>query len=117
MGFFKGGRFNLEKRPASSYFRSEYRALVEILVSHLSAQDAERWGSLFLGEGEMEWDCVLWDARPLDCDREDRLLPVRHADRSVRATQYTVAAPRKIPPLGFARGRLSPRWRKRGASG
>ena len=32
--FFKGGHFNLKKRPASSYFRSECRALVELLVSH-----------------------------------------------------------------------------------
>jgi len=26
--------------------------LVEILVSHLSAKDAERWGTLLPGEGE-----------------------------------------------------------------
>jgi hypothetical protein len=47
LGFCKGGHFNLEKRPASSYFRSECRALVEILVSHLSAKNAERWGTRF----------------------------------------------------------------------
>jgi hypothetical protein len=29
--------------------------LVEILVSHLSAKSAERWGTRLLGEGEIEW--------------------------------------------------------------
>jgi hypothetical protein len=37
--------------PASSYFRSECCSLVESLVSHLSAKNAERWGTLFLGGG------------------------------------------------------------------
>ena len=53
LGFFKGGHFNLGKRPGSSCCRSERRALVEILVSHLSAQNAERWGTRRLGEGEI----------------------------------------------------------------
>ena len=43
-GFQRRTLHSLE-RPASSYFGSEWRALVEILVSHLSAEDAERWGS------------------------------------------------------------------------
>jgi len=71
---FQGGRFNLEKRPASSYFRSECRGLVEILVSRLSAQNAERWGTLFVWLG---WDSVgrvFGDARSLDFARDDRFL-------------------------------------------
>jgi len=42
------------KRPRtgpSVYFKSECRALVEILVSHLSATNAERWGTLLSGWG------------------------------------------------------------------
>ena len=70
---FQGGRFNLEKRPASSYFRSECRGLVEILVSHLSAPDAERWGTRLLGEGEIGWAGVLGDAGSLDCARDDKV--------------------------------------------
>lgn len=44
-GLFQGWAVQARKRPASSYFRGEWRALVEILVSHFSAQDAERWAS------------------------------------------------------------------------
>jgi hypothetical protein len=78
LGVFKGGHFNLEKRPASSYFRSEWRALVESFVSHLSAKDAERWPPFVLGEGEIEWAGVLGDARSLGCARDDRLFPGLH---------------------------------------
>jgi hypothetical protein len=56
---FQGGRFNLEKRPASSHFRSECRALVLIPVSHLYAQDAERLGTRLLGSGGIRWVGVL----------------------------------------------------------
>jgi hypothetical protein len=59
LGFFKGGCFYFEKRPGPILFQKRKPSLGEILVSHLSAQDAERWGSLFLGEGEMAWDDIL----------------------------------------------------------
>jgi hypothetical protein len=105
LGFFKGGRFNLGKRPASSYFRSRWRALVAILVSHLSAKNADGWGTLLLGEGEMEWVGILGDARSLGCAQDDnsegsrgRLVPMGvlrhgHADRSVRATRMWLILP------------------------
>jgi hypothetical protein len=41
--------------PRPFYCISEWRALVEIVVSPLSAENAERWGTLFLGWG---CDCV-----------------------------------------------------------
>ena len=47
-------------RPRHRLTRSRGgRAVVEILVSHLSAQNAERWGTLLPGEGEIEWTGVL----------------------------------------------------------
>jgi hypothetical protein len=51
LGLFQGWYVNLEKRRASSYFRGEYRGLVEILVSYLSAKNAERWGTLHFWRG------------------------------------------------------------------
>ena len=59
-----------------SCFRSGWRALVEILVSHLSAQDAERWGTRLLGWGEIEWGGIEGDTGSLDCARDDRLFRV-----------------------------------------
>ena len=76
MGFFKSGQFNLGKRLALSCFGCGWRALVEILGSHLSAQDAERWGTRLLGWGEILWTGVLGDTGSLGCARDDRLFRV-----------------------------------------
>jgi hypothetical protein len=43
------------------------RALVEILISHLSAEDAERWGTRLLGEGEIERAGLPSDIRGQEC--------------------------------------------------
>ena len=50
--------------------------MVEIRVSHLSAQDAERWGTRLLGWGEIEWGGIEGDTGSLDCARDDRLFRV-----------------------------------------
>jgi hypothetical protein len=75
LGFFeRRARQSREAHGLILFSEVKCRALVEILVSHLSAKSAERWGTRLLGEGEIEWAGILGNARSLDCDRDDRFL-------------------------------------------